>query len=188
MSILPAVQTTWMEWVNEHPQTKVLKKDKQVRSSHYEKYFLDADRIGIFGSHHLIKRLPAKDLVHGISIHPFSLAVSDEILKEGDFYTVQLGPHSILLARGSDNGVRAFEATISDKKIKFQNGDSIDEILDSETSSTWDIKTGKCILGRRRGEKFKQLQITTAFWFAWSTFYHNTELFSPPHKIEINQK
>ena len=188
MNILPAVQTTWVEWINEHPKTKVLKKDEQVRSSHYEKYFLDADRIGIFGSHHLINRLPAKALVHGISIHPFSLAVSDEVLKEGDFYTVQLGPHSILLARGSDNGVRAFEANIGDKKVTFRKGSSTDELLDSETSSTWDIKTGESTLDQNREKKLKQMQVTTAFWFAWSTFYHNTELFSPPHKIEINQK
>ena len=179
LPILTAVQTTWREWVAEHPFTKVLEKEHEIRSSHYENYFSDPDRIGIFGNHRLITRLPAKALVHGLAIHPFSLAVPDETIREGEFYATTLGPHKILLARGLDNGLRAFELATDDKHYSFRNGKNPGELIDVETASTWNMQTGTCIEGKQAGTQLTPIQVTTAFWFAWSAFHNKTELFTP---------
>jgi len=179
LSILPAVQTTWDEWFAEHPLTKVLEKEREIRSSHYESYFNDPDRIGIFGAHRLITRLPAKALVHGLAIHPFALAVPDDAIHEGEFYSTTLGPHDILIVRGLDNGVRAFDAKADDKTFTFHKGKRPGELLDGETASSWDMQTGTCIDGALAGKQLSPIQVTTAFWFAWSAFHHQTEIFAP---------
>lgn len=178
LAILPAVQTTWGEWIKEYPNSKALKKEHQIRSSHYQDYFSDPDRIGIFGTHRLIKRLPAKSLAHGLAIHPFALAVPDETIHEGGFYTTTLGPHDILIVRGLDDGVRAFEILLGSTHYHFEKGETPGELIDDKTASTWDMQTGTCLEGRLAGQHLTPIQITTAFWFAWSAFHSKTEIFT----------
>ena len=176
LTILPTVQTTWKEWIEEHPDSKALKKERQILSSHYENYFRDPERIGILATHRRIQRLPAKTLVHSIAIHPFSLAIAGNVIKEGEFIAAQVGPNPISITRGLDNGIRAFLRQIGDMELRFRQGENAGELLDEQTASIWDIEHGECISGERKGDKLPRLNVTTAFWFAWSTFYHGTEL------------
>ncbi len=48
LEMIPMVQTTWRQWSADHPETRVLKKSAEVKSSHYEKYFADPERTGLF--------------------------------------------------------------------------------------------------------------------------------------------
>jgi hypothetical protein len=49
-------------------------------------------------------------------------------------------------------------------------------IKDQETTSLWDLRTGECIKGELEGKKLIDIQVLDAFWFAWSSFYPNTQV------------
>ena len=108
LQALPSVQTTWTEWKKAHPGTEVLKKSKEVLSSHYAKYFSDPDRMGLFRAQWLTEVMPGKTLVWGATVGLHAVAVTDEALAEGAITEVDLGGTSVVVERGADGGVRAF--------------------------------------------------------------------------------
>jgi len=98
LATVPAVQTTWSEWHRAHPETKLLKKSREVRSSAYEAYFKDATRYGLFRTEWLTDRMPGKALVHGITDGPHARGV------HGQGNRFHLGPRSRHLCRGQTKG------------------------------------------------------------------------------------
>jgi len=137
LQALPSVQTTWAEWKQAHPETDVLKKSEEVLSSHYEKYFSDPDRMGLFRAQWLTEKMPGKTLIWGATVGAHAVAVTDEALADGAEAEVELGETPVVIERGVDGGVRAF-------------------IIEGETRD--------------------EIPVTRAFWFAWSSFYPNTQV------------
>jgi len=176
LSTLPVAQTTWSKWKKSHPHTKVLKKDKEIRSSHYQRYFEDPARTGMFRTEWLMERMPGKKLIQGITIGPHALAVDDGKLKAGEFLQRGLGDDDVLMIRASDGGVHAFLSRVGDKRLTFRKESKEWRYVDLETKSVWDLEQGICQKGELKGKKLKELAVTPAFWFAWSTFYPNTQV------------
>ncbi len=135
LQALPSVQTTWTEWKKAHPETDVLKKSKEVLSSHYERYFSDPERLGLFRAQWLTEVMPGKTLIWGATVGLHAVAVTDEALVESGKAAVDLGGTPVEIERGADGGVRAFA-----------------------------------------GEDRDEIPVTRAFWFAWSSFYPNTQV------------
>jgi hypothetical protein len=174
LSRIPSVHTTWSEWVEEHPQTLVLKKEASIHSSRYEDYFEDPSRTGIFRAQWLEERMPGKDKIWGLTVGPHALAVADSKLDEGDFVQAQVGDAPVVVVRGPDNGVRAFFARIKGQDLEFE-ADSTSHILrDKATGSLWKFPGGVSEGGKLAGSKLEEISVTYAFWFAWSGFYPNT--------------
>jgi len=173
---IPAVQTTWSEWVKEHPETRVLKKEREIRASSYEGYFKDPNRIGIFRSRWLMDQLPGKSIVHGVTHSPHATAVADEKLESGKLYSITVGDDPIVVLRSADGGVRAFNRKVGITTLHFYRDIASGEIHDKETHSTWNLENGRCTAGKSRGVNLEEETVRTAFWFAWSTFYPNTRL------------
>lgn len=132
---IPSVQTTWAQWQAAHPGSRVLKKSEEIKSSHYQKYFDDPERTGLFRTFWLEDRLPGKSIVFGITMGPHSLAVADEAIKPGTPLTREIGGVEIIINRDEDGGVRAV-----------------------------------------RSEDGQEVLVREAFWFAWSSFFPNTEV------------
>ena len=65
---IDSVQTTWAKWSAEHPDTRVLKKSEEVKSSRYESYFTDPERTGIFRAQYLREAMPGKEMIQGLSL------------------------------------------------------------------------------------------------------------------------
>ena len=173
LSTIPVVQTTWSDWHRTHPETKLLKKSREIRSSAYEAYFKDPARFGLFRTEWLRDQMPGKELVHGIADGPHSLAVPDKKIRKGDLLWANLGERGVLVIRTLDSGVRAYLAATA---TRLQAGPVPGEYADKETGSIWDLNRGICVSGRRKGEHLEALRVTAAFWFAWSTFYQNTRI------------
>lgn len=104
---LHGVQTTWEEWVDEHPETQVLDKPGRIAGSRYADYADDPDRYGIIRTQHQLGKLPGKSLVHGVAHGGEAVAVRDDELSEGDPVRAELGGDTVLVERGADGGVRA---------------------------------------------------------------------------------
>lgn len=107
LSMLPVAQTTWGDWVAAHPETRVLEKSAEIKSSRYESYFQDPERNGLFASKWLRDRLPGKSLVHGVTLGAYSVAVVDTRLIVGEPVTITLGEVPLKVIRHRDGGVRA---------------------------------------------------------------------------------
>ncbi len=133
LEMIPVVQTTWRQWSADHPATRVLEKDEEIKSSQYEGYFADPERTGLFRTVWLQDRLPGKSLVHGLLLGTHGLAVTDAALVAGKPVEVQLDDVKIRVTRGADGGVRAV-----------------------------------------RKDTGAEVQVRTAYWFAWSTYFPRT--------------
>jgi hypothetical protein len=180
LEYIPSVQTAWSEWVKEHPGTKVLRKEKEVRRSSYTEYFRDPDRIGIFRARWLMDRLPGKALVHGITHGPHALAIADGALPKNTLHNFRVGEEPIVAARGSDGGVRAWLSRLGDRTLHFERDGDPFAVRDRETRSTWDFTRGTCTTGELQGKVLQEIVVRTAFWFAWSHFYPNTSVIDGP--------
>ncbi len=167
----PSVQTTWAAWVGQHPETKVLKKSAAVTGSRYESYFKDPARVGIFRAQWLAEKMPGKTLVHGIVRGPHALAIADARLK--GLVSATLGETRVVLWRGADGGVVAWVAELDGKPLGLVP-QSATASRDRGTGSTWDLDRGVCLAGPLTGRTLESIPVTTAYWFAWSSFYANT--------------
>ena len=107
LASIPSVQTTWKEWVAAHPDTRVLKKPEEIRSSRYAGYTNDPERVGIFRTFWLQDVMPAKTLVHGVATDLYAVAIADSGLAAGTERKVQVDGETITFFRDKDGGVRA---------------------------------------------------------------------------------
>jgi hypothetical protein len=172
---LEAVQTTWKRWRSAHPDTRVLKKEEEIVGSPYQKYFDDPERMGLFRAHWLTKRMPGKTLVLGLAAGSHSVAVTADALEAAGLIEAELGDLPVVLSRGSDGGVRAFSTQVDGKPIELVRGVETGMVTDSG-GSTWNLATGRCIAGPRYGARLEPVAVTPVYWFAWSSFFPNTQV------------
>jgi hypothetical protein len=145
-----------------------------VSSSHYQEYFADPERMGLFRSRWLMERMPGKTMVHGAAIGPHAVAVTDSGLDGRGMVTVDLGKTPVVIVRGGDGGVRAFRAQTGARRLSLAMGDGT--LVDGDSGSSWNLETGVASDGEGSGEALDPVPVTTAFWFAWSSFYPNTKV------------
>jgi hypothetical protein len=176
LQTIPSVQTTWEQWVGEHPDTKVLRKEEEVTGSRYEKYFRDPERAGFFRVEWLKERLPGKSIVFGMSRGPFALAVTEERLSSSPLLNARVGMDSLVVYRSDDGGVRAFLARTDSLEFRFTLSTDNGDIIDAETNSVWDLGKGVSTGGRLKGTRLTEVKVLPAFWFAWSSFYPRTDV------------
>ncbi|UCF67279.1 MAG: DUF3179 domain-containing protein [Acidobacteriota bacterium] len=174
LMMIPVMQTRWKRCVKQHPDTKLLVKDREITNSRYESYFEDPQRTGMFRTEWLRQRMPAKALVHGITRGPHAVAVADGRLSAGGFVQGEIGELPLVVARVPDGGVRAHVARSDGVTLVFENQESA--IVDKQTSSRWDLARGLAIAGPEKGTRLDELVVQPAFWFAWSSFYPNTRV------------
>ena len=178
LEVLPALQTTWQQWLKLHPDTLVLDKRGRYQSDSYEGYYRGGSA-GILGESNRDKRLSPKDLVLGVAIpcdakaYPFHSMVNQPIIN--DFWAGK--EILVVFDRISETGA-VFERRLGDLSLSFQlvPGDSF-LIRDRETNSTWQVLTGRAIDGPLAGEVLTRLTSNYSFWFAWSDFYPDTQLY-----------
>jgi hypothetical protein len=171
---LEAIETSWEEWSKAHPETKLLKKGEAVLSSHYQSYFDDPEKMGLFRAQWLAERMPGKTLVFGASIGPHAVAVTEAAFGD-DMVAATLGDTPVVLARSRDGGVRAFVARVEGKELGLDRNAETGEVKDVG-GSTWDLSSGRCISGPRSGSRLESVAVTPVYWFAWSGFYPNTQV------------
>ncbi|MCK5378875.1 MAG: DUF3179 domain-containing protein [Acidobacteria bacterium] len=175
LKMLPSTQTTWAAWSKAHPKTKLLAKGEEVTNSHYQGYFDDPEKMGIFRARRIIKQMPGKALVWGVAQGPHAAALTDEAVGASDVASFSLGEMPAIALRGADDGVRAFVARGDGQALKLVYTEA-GVLKDTATSSVWDKTTGVALQGKLAGTKLEELPVTRVYWFAWSSFYPNTQV------------
>jgi len=173
LEMLPSTQTTWAAWSKAHPKTKLLAKSEAVTSSHYQGYFDDPEKMGIFRARRIIKQMPGKALVWGVAQGPHAAALADGAVGASKAASFSLGEVQAVALQGADNGVRAFLAQADGHTLRLSYTET-GILKDAATASEWDPTTGTALRGKQAGTKLEELPVTRVYWFAWSSFYPNT--------------
>ncbi|MCH7892226.1 MAG: DUF3179 domain-containing protein, partial [Gemmatimonadetes bacterium] len=173
-------QTTWEAWRDAHPETLVLDKRGGYGGDAYGGYY-DDGRKGVLGESHEDDRLPPKDLVVGYIAgsnakgYPFRTLVETPVINdefEGDEIVV-------LFDDRSQTG-QIFRREVDGRTLTFsllERTRSDIVLSDFETGTTWSGITGEALSGPLSGERLDSRPSFYAFWFAWSDFFLEAELY-----------
>jgi Protein of unknown function (DUF3179) len=185
LELYPFVRTTWKEWRRRYPNTMVLKPltgyDALMPTM---RKFQRANRVSngegeapktAFGHD---DRLRPKEIVAGLRIGTESQAYPFSQLRIARVVNDRVGGVPVLVVhQPSSDTTTAFDARAKGKVIRFQAKDAdASSMVDLETHSTWDAY-GLCLLGPLKGTRLKTLILVPEFWFAWSEFHPETNVF-----------
>ena len=180
LEIVPAVQTTWQQWLNLHPDTLVLDKRGSYQGDTYEGYYRGGS-VGILGEANKDKRLPSKELVLGMVVaglakaYPFSV-ISDQTVINDHFAGE---PVVVTFEPISESGA-AFDRRLDGRTLNFEPAEGrggVALMQDLETGSLWQVLTGQAVDGPLFGQRLERLPSHYSFWFAWSDFHPETVLY-----------
>ena len=182
LEVVPATQTTWQAWQELHPDTKVLRKTSSVSTDSYVNYY-ESGRAGVHGQFNPDDRLYAKELVLGVNMddspkaYPFSLLTREHVVND------TIASEDVLIYFDASTGTAlAFNRSPGDRPLTFSiegEPDGVRTILvDKETGSKWTAFTGNAIEGELKGSRLDRLPSHLSFWFAWSDWNPQTEIYS----------
>ncbi len=175
LRLFPSALTTYDEFKKQYPHGKLLTKaDKGPPRSPYDTYLSDESQLGTFGRVDNFERLKGKDVVFGLRLDGKQVAISQGHLLERRLVVLQqFSPPVVVTCDTAGNSVAAFSLPVS-------FSDSLDLVLTDNIirlgggRSTWNARTGELLSGE--GSNLISRPITSAFWFAWVSFFPKTEL------------
>jgi Protein of unknown function (DUF3179) len=185
LELYPFVRTTWKEWRRRYPNTMVLKPlpgyDALMPTL---RKFQRANRVSngegeapktAFGHD---DRLRPKEIVAGLRIGTESQAYPFSQLRIARVVNDRVGGVPVLVVhQPSSDTTTAFDSRAKGKVLRFQAKDAdASSLVDLETHSTWDAY-GLCLLGPLRGTRLMTIILVPEFWFAWSEFHPETNVF-----------
>ncbi|UNC91609.1 DUF3179 domain-containing protein [Candidatus Contubernalis alkaliaceticus] len=196
MELLPVLVTSFREYRKSYPKGEVLSRYTGHRRKYgrnpYVRYGRPDERPLLFLGE-LDNRILPKEKIVGVShdlgkiAYPYSLfggdyrrVIHDELwgLEVVVFYSrgtnSPLDAASISFSR--DIGSAAvFCPYLEGKRLHFYAGE--EGFKDRETESNWSM-LGKCLTGRLEGKELEIIKHHDTFWFAWSTLFPETKIYS----------
>ncbi|HJZ22942.1 MAG TPA: DUF3179 domain-containing protein, partial [Candidatus Babeliales bacterium] len=177
---IPILRITFKEFNKQFPNGLILSHDqgfnRDYNENPYDDY-LKSDDIGIFGDTASDERLEQKKIIYGIHIGSHFRAYSQDILDDGitnDFIS------DIPILIFNDNKTQLFSSfyrEFNGDTLTFKKGITSFTAIDDRTQTTWSLIDGMALEGQLKGSKLEQIPGIISFWFAWSDFYPNTEIY-----------
>lgn len=182
LEVIPVTQTTWAAWLELHPDTLALDKSGRYQRDTYESYYRDG-RAGVIGESFADDRLNSKELVVGVDVrgntkaYPFSTlarlqVVNDTLFDEDVLIFFENGTATALVY---DRKVDGLTLTF---RMEGEPSGVQTLLVDEETGSTWLAFTGRAIDGELKGKTMERLLSHLSFWFAWTDWNPDTELYT----------
>jgi hypothetical protein len=177
LEFLPAVHTTWADWAAQHPNTLALVKGYSGAYSGYQSYF-NSDRAGVIGESVNDGRLYVKEFVIGVEYHDEAVAYPFSVLNNQPVVNDQIGDLPVLVVFNAETGAGAvFSRQLNDgRALTFEAQDCL-TLLDNETGSTWDGRSGIAIDGPLAGSQLEPQKSTASFWFGWKDWFPHTRIY-----------
>jgi hypothetical protein len=172
----PVFYTTYQEFRNQYPQGLILRKSSKGKAgSYYESYFTDKTKLGIFGRINNFNQLGAKEVVFGLRLKGKEVAVTKAFMKEYRYKIIESSHDAVLVYfNQKTNTVMAYSIT----SLDYQSTDDItvndDTIRLTSKNLSWNLKDGRSNIAG--SSSLERIPVTTAFWFAWASFFPETEL------------
>ena len=73
--------------------------------------------------------------------------------------------------------IRAYSPIINSKALDFQYNASTNKIIDKQTGSEWNFD-GLAVNGQLKGKQLTRLPFDEGFWFSWSAFHTQTQIYT----------
>ena len=164
LDVLPAVHTTWDEWLAEHPDTLVL----DIETGHVRDYGEGVAYSRYFASSGLMFPVPdrsgplaVKDSVYAVRLNDQVVGYPILLLGERDFLQDEIGGDPVVVFATPDrSGGRAYAAPPG-RVVAY---DVEAGVATTEDGSTWQVTEGALV--GPSGEKLERLPGHNAFWFA----------------------
>ena len=178
LELLPSQLLTWGAWKGQHPDTVAL--DQGVSTyDPYMPYYFNAD-IGVYGETNSDSRMRSKSLVVGIVGDAGQKAYAYGGLVRSPIVNDTFDGRGLVVAADPESGAaNVFDRGLDGKSLTFEPTERSLFMTDRETGSTWAKETGIAVSGPLKGKRLKRVPSMSSFWFAWSDYYPQTELYLP---------
>jgi hypothetical protein len=176
LSLVPAIHTTFEEFKTLYPAGLILKKEARGdRGSHYKSYFDDKTKLGMFGRADNFQQLPGKERVIGLRVGDYAGAVSLIHLEEQGYVLIEtISPPLVVSYDPASLTAAAFKLPAGLTDLPSKIVITTDLIQVSKPKAAWHPHTGRAVTDKT--EDLEAVPVITAFWFAWATFFPETEL------------
>ena len=182
LDVIPVTQTTWATWRELHPDTQVMQTGGLGKYDQYNGYYMN-DAPGVIGQANVDDRLPNKALVVGVDFNGSTKAYPTADLLENPVLNDTVGGQETLVYMDGPTGTAlVFDRTVDGRTLTFdlegENNGVLTKLVDQETGSVWLALSGLSIKGELAGSRLERLPSHLSFWFAWTDWYRDTELFT----------
>lgn len=187
LATIPAIETRWGVWRKLYPDTQVLSDDTGfsrpygVPGAAYPGYS-NLFSSPLFPIANQDNRQPPKAKVHGVFVgektKAYSLLSFDGSSVVNDVFE---GEPLVIVADSRAPWILSFKRTVDGQVLDFkldpENGTEFPfTILDEQTGTRWDV-LGRAVEGPLAGKTLERPISYNAYWFAWSVFFPDTELY-----------
>ena len=193
LALMPVVETTWSAWKRLYPETRVIARGPYPRTRYteypYGNYRTD-NRDFLFSIRPSLSTnindyaidFPAKGRVLGVRIdaearaYPFEKMGSQRVVND-----VLGGLEIAVVFDAGSEMIIPYSRRLDGQVLSFSiedDGSFPFSLRDAETGSLWDIR-GRAIEGELKGQQLTQVPAHNAMWFAWVTFWPNTDVWMP---------
>ncbi len=203
LKMLPSTMTSFSEFSSAFPDGLVLSKTtghiREYGQNPYPSYDApDSKPFLFFGA--IDDRLPAKERVVAMTVDSKDIAIPFSLLTKARVLQFMLGENELAvffepqtlspldkkhIPKSRDIGsTGVFTTHINGRKLNFKS--SSQAIIDIETQSVWNI-FGEAISGPLSGEQLTPILHANHFWFTWSAFKPQTEVYSQEAQSKRDQ-
>ena len=192
LRLLPIVETTWRMWKQLYPNSTVISQGTYNQSQYvqypYFNYRTD-NEFFLFpvspslslNSNSYSTLFDAKDRVLGLRIDGSAKAYPFVSMGEQAVINDDVDGYEVLILWSKDGQLAIpYERTVDGQLLSFDMfDDSVTPftIQDRETGTIWNV-IGEAISGELQGATLRQIPAHNSMWFAWVTFWRETEVWS----------
>lgn len=180
LEALPSSTTTWAEWTDLHPGTKVLSRDTGHRRN-YERDPFEGLGERLDGGDYPFPvtdavrddRLRPGDEVLGVTVDDESVAYPVGRLGDAAANDTVGGRKIVVLSSSEGPSAAAFSRKADGRTLTFELLDG--GYRDAETGSRWTLD-GRAVEGELSGERLEPVPSRSTFWFAFIAAFPETEI------------
>ncbi len=180
MRLIASTQASWASWRHAYPDTLLLAFDPALVSDPYSTYYR-SPQLGVYRDQADLTadpRLGAKEKVIGLRLDGHVKAYSLSTLAKDKVVDDLVGDVPVVVVfDGATESGAVFRRDPGGVTLTFRAGLTALELVDEWSGSTWNGLIGSATTGPLSGTVLEQIPITYGFWFAWSAFYPETDLF-----------
>ena len=191
LSFYPVEVTDWYEWRKQHPKTTVLDIETGVLPVEAYKHELDPQAIyydffynsddTMFPVWNNSNQLKDKEQVLGLSVGDAHKAYQVKAIKRARVINDLVGEEGVVVMASSySDAARVYERSDHDFTLgprETQPGDIPGELQDSN-GVVWEVTEEFLVNKNDPSQKLARIPTHNAFWFGWSSFHPDTELYA----------
>jgi len=189
-SFFPVLLTTWEDWVEEHPDTTVLSQETGIypRSLYVPESDPNAIYYDYFNSDFTMSPnwnhrddLFIKDIVMGLGIgESYKAYPVAGIQRERVVNDTLGGENVVVIASPSSEAARAYrrDGRVFDADDDDSTAQGLPTTLLDAAGGVWEVTEDHLVSDYDPSLKLDRISTHMSFWFGWSSFHPETELYS----------